>query len=317
MIAGPILLLTLASVSSSARESESGRAHDRFLAEFPAANKRLEEYYRNLKIYFVKTTHPNGQLCDYEFFRNGDSIRLAEIEGRIHEDSAPYNAYCVRPDLVFKLEQATAISPYTVSVLGKPNPAHRPSWASLVLSDAALAIAPYAAYLPGSIQSLMSEKALGIKSVEQLADGAIKVDWESSGPVLQKCRGTFTFLPDQCWAVRDYTIRLDQKDKLTKKPLPDFIQYGEIQYAGSDNGVALVQKVQMWAGHDETKNRWFTFDVKDISHEIVPLDQFTVESFGVRTRPAPRQVPVMYYLLALSAISALAVLGLRYLRNRS
>ena len=320
MIAGLIPLLTLASVTSSAREGESGPAHDRFLAEFPAANNKLEDYYRHLKIYFVRTEYPNGDVCDFEFFRNGNSIRVAELEGAPHQDGTPYNAYVVSDELIFKLHQPTANSPYSVKALGKGSPSDQKSWTNRVLSPslAALANAPYGALLPGSIQGLISEKSLKIKAVEQLADGAIRVDWDCVSPDILKCRGIFTFLPDQCWAIRDYTIRVvDRKQKMTKQSLPDFCEYGVIEYAGSDNGVPLVRKVEMWAGLGESKNRWFTFDVKDITHEMVPKDQFTLESFSVRTRPAPRQVPIAYYLLALSAISALAVLGLRYIRNRS
>jgi len=311
---GLVLALSLTSAPTSARAGESGSAQERFLAQYPAASKKLEDYYRHLKIYFTRIEQ-NSSICDLEFSRNGDSIRVVELDGKRSE---PYYAYVVDPELIFKLRQDTTKSPFFVTDLGKGGPSDYKSWANLVLSKARVAFAPYGADLTGPIRDLLTEKALKIKSVQESEDGTIKVDWEGVEPGIPKSRGSFSFSPDQCWALRDYSIRyVDRKDMRTKKPNPDFSEYAHIDYEGSDDGVPLVHRVQMWAGEGDSKHLWFTYDVQDISHELVPKDQFTLASFGIRTRPAPPPVPVMYYLLGLSAFCGLMVLVLYYLRNRS
>jgi hypothetical protein len=255
-------------------------------------------------------------MLDYEFSRDGDSIRLVELAGK--KGGEPYYAYVVDPGLIFKLKQDTTNGPYSVTDLGKGSPSDYKSWANVVLSDAALALTPYGAYLPGSIRDLILENALKINSVQESEDGTIKVDWEGVEPGLPKSRGSFSFLPDACWAVRDYSIRyLGRKDRLTKQAMPDLGEYGHLDYKGSDHGIPIIHKLQMWMGQGDNKVPQFLYEVNDISHELVPKDQFTLESFAVQTRPAPPQVPIMYYLLGLSALCGLMVLVLYYLRNRS
>jgi len=310
------LTLLLILTSAEARASDPGSAQERFLAEYPAASKKLEDYYEHVKMFFVKFDKYRGYIYDYELSRNGDSIRLVELAGK--KAGEPFYAYVVDPDLIFKLKQDTANSRYSVTDLGKGSPSDYKSWANVVLSDASLALAPYGAYLPGSIRDLLAEKALKIKSVQESGGGTIKVDWEGVEPGLPRSRGSFTFLPDACWALRDYSIRyVDRKDRRTKQAMPDLNQYGHIEYQGSDHGVPIIHKLHTWVGFGDERIPEWSYQVQDISHELVPKDQFTLASFGIRTRPAPPQVPIMYYLLGLSALCALMVLALYYLRNRS
>jgi hypothetical protein len=312
---GLILLLDLAWFTTSPRACGSTSAEERFIAEYPEASKRLENYYKHVKIYFSKVTCRNGEAQDYEFFRSGGSIRLVQLAGK---KDKPYYAYVADPDLIFRLKQDTSNGPFHVLDLGKGGPSDYKSWANLIFSKASLASAPYGAYLPGSVRDLLAEKTLRVKSVQEAADGTIHIDWEGVEPGLPRSRGTFSFLPDACWAIRDYSIRyLNRKDKLTKQALPDFNVDGHIDYAGSDNGVPVVHKLQTWMGLGDNRPPEFLFEVQDMIHAMVPKEEFTLASFAVRTRPAPPQVPIVYYLLALSAFCALMVLVVRFIRSRS
>ena len=310
-----ILLLNVAWLTTTTQASRSASAQERFLTEYPEASKKLENYYNDVKLYFYKTTPRNGETQEYEFFRNGRSIRLVQLTGKAEES---YYAYVVDPDLIFKLKQKSMNGPFVVTDLGKGSSSDYEEWANLILSKAAVARAPYAARLPGSIHDLFTAKALKLKSVQESSDGTIRVDWEGVGPRLPRSEGSFSFLPDACWAVRDYTIRyVGRMDNRTKQALPNLNLDGHIDYKGSDNGVPIVHALKTWMGQGEKKSPEFLFEVQDIVHEEIPKEEFTLESFGVRTRPAPPQVPITYYLFALSALFASMVLIIRYIRNRS
>lgn len=293
----------------SAGQSET--ALHRFLAEYPAASEKLEDYYRHVRIYFSRTDNYRGDIVEYELLREGDSLRLVELDGK--RSGEPYYAKVVDPDLVFKLKQSTTRSPYSVTIMGKCNPTDYKGWANVTLSNAAIALAPYGAYLPGSIRELLAVKALTVRSARELDDRSIEVEWEGGGAGLAKSRGAITFLPDACWAVRDYAIRFI----VPKGAKPPIDQYGHVDYQGYDHGIPIVQRLQMWRAVGDERDPSFTFEVKDLVHGPVPKEEFTLGAFAVRTSPTPLPVPVMYYLLALSALCAVMVLVLRYVRNRA
>ncbi len=288
----------------------------RFLKEYPPASRKLQDYYRHIKLYFTRVEVSRGTSVDYELFRNGDAIRWVEIDGK--SKGEPYYAKMVDRDFIFRLKRDTQSGPYIVLDLGKASPSEYKGWASVTLSNAELAYAPYGARLTSPIDELLSAGALKVLDAHEAPDGSVEIEWETFQPAMRRAKGRFTFMPEQCWAVRDFVIRyIDKKHRVTKQPLPDETSWGHLEYAGLDGGVPVVKKLDTWARWGDLEMHVHTYQVMDISHEIVPREQFELRSFGVPTRPAPRAAPVWQYLLGLSAVCALAVLVVRYVRSRS
>ena len=323
-----ILIITVS--NSTADDS----ARDRFLSEYPAAVESLRDFYGNLQM-VVSTTDPIFEIKETQGSPEVILIENRLSKGEFHAlrpfvrldilDSPDGDARSIvaGPELAFIVKRGSGSSEYSIRKLTpRTNDENYKDFVMTVRGSVLPAVAPYG-FENESYQEFLSEPGTQILSVEDDIRSdrhVIDVEWKKIIPKDDRRpfttqTGRFTFLPDASWALQ----HLERVSEFTEEPSGRIVRPQincEVEYEGEHGGFPLVKRVRMRKGRLLNVPEKVTEVVKLIPGPE-PEEEFTLEAFGIRTDPAPEPVPVMYYLLALSAGCVLLVVVFRYLQRRS
>ena len=175
-------------------------------------------------------------------------------------------------------------------------------------------------YIDMKISDFVAEKTFVVKEVrDRVEDGrnVIRVSWSCQLPQSQKQEGWFDFLPESSWALlgfeRSFEPQMDPKTKESFRVMA----HARITYSKDKGPIPMIQSVEEWGSGPGGKGTVTTTEVMEFTPGPVPASEFTLEAFGIRTRPAPKSVPVIYYLLALSGLCGVGALIFRWLQHRT
>jgi hypothetical protein len=243
-----------------------------FLSRYEPAVKTLEEFYRHIRIVgqSTKTNFPalNGtQIEKLVFEANGPRLRMESTVIESHQESLPAGLIRVvvaNPGSSFYAKKAPQASAFVLKNL-TPNSAEsdrRIRWVN------SLAAAPYQ-YRDQTILEFFRMPDVGVASLEETeTDGerATTVSYELPGTA----PGSFVFLPDKAWALREYTIGTGSvRDRKV------------IEYAGAIDGIPLLKRIKAW--RDEPDGKWLQeiIEIEEIEPGDVPEDEFALASVGI------------------------------------
>jgi hypothetical protein len=301
--------LALVSASfATARGDDSLRR--RFESEYPAAGRKLREFYTNLRA--SGTERRGDDSSRWEFGGNGELMRSVVT----HRDGS-VSVIVASPEKAFTLEKGPGSNRFTVTALG-PAPPHEYRELVQTIRKKSLAISSPHAILAESIGEFVSEKSFRCREAREVeSDGirVIRVEWENSPAGAVKRRGSFEFLADGSWALRSFDFHFPET-KGRDGRLMDIGRHGVLEYQGQRDGMPLVRRMRLWNSGPAGNSPETVIEVAELSPGPVPRDRFTLEAFGVSTSPVAEPTPVAYYLLGLSALSALVVVAVRFLRGR-
>lgn len=306
----------LASVGAQALgEDEISRGA--FLREYRDATTKIVDVYSHLKVECTKhmADRPDEK---WDYSQDGKSLRWVEVDPKTGSSSALVS----HAGLSFKLTRSSSSYPYTVLGMAESNPEALRSYVVSIEARTLPAFAPYRAYLEGPAATFLSDAKCTIKSLSRQGvapDRTIRVEWEMapSKPGGKVRYGKFVILPDAGWVLRSYEIYFKGavKDEETGR-LIDIGRGGDLEYRGAEGGIPLIHKVTTWSS-GKIRVAEAVFEVTKISSGSVRAADFTLASFGVATEPAVQSTPIMYPLLALSALCGIGAVLFRYLRNRA
>jgi len=306
----------LASVGAQALgEDEISRGA--FLRDYRDATTKIVDVYSHLKVECTKhmADRPDEK---WDYSQDGKSMRWVEVDPKTGSSSALVS----HAGLSFKLTRSSSSYPYTVLGMADSNPKALRSYVVSIEARTLPAYAPYRAYLEGPAATFLSDAKCTIKSLSRQGvapDRTIRVEWEMppSEPGGKVRYGKFVILPDAGWVLRSYEIFFKGavKDEETGR-LIDIGRGGDLEYRGAEGGIPLIHKVTTWSS-GKIRVAEAVFEVTKISSGSVREADFTLASFGVETGPAVQSTPIMYPLLALSALCGIGAVLFRYLRNRA
>jgi hypothetical protein len=300
-----LCFLAMAVVPNTALGQDALR--QKFEAEYPRANRRLREFYTNLRI--AGTQRREDDLRRWEMCGNGESMRTVTTrkDGTVHVVVADRT-------LSFRLKKDKGASRFTVSDMGPAPPAEYAAMSESIRRIAFAASSPYSV-LAGLLDEFVMEKSFRLKDVREVDDPGgkvIRVGWENSPPEGPKRRGSFDFTADGAWALRGFDFYfVDYKDPTTGK-LRDIARHARLEYKGQQDGIPLLRRMTAWTGGPNNKSPETVYEVTELQPGPVSRDQFELAAFGISTTPASGPTPAAYYLFGLSALAAAAVLLLRY-----
>jgi len=302
-------LCFLTITASAARGDDSIRR--RFQSEFPAATEKLKEFYANLRI--AGTEMHASDVRRWEFCGHGQLMRsVVELK----DGSITVNVF--DPKLSFNLKRLSGSSGYSVTELGAASPNEVKTLVMAVRKGTRAACAPFCTIEP--VTELISEANFKWKDAKELdtAGGKVyRVSWDASIPE-KKVFCTIDFAADGSWAVRGYELRYPETRIGTgsNAKIAEIARYAVVEYRGEQAGVPLVSRMRLWSSGPGGKSPETIIEVNDLKPGAVALKEFTLAAFGISTAPAAQPTPVAYYLLGLSGVLALVVMGLRSLSRR-
>jgi len=302
-----LLLVTM--TLTAARGQDSVRP--RFEAEFPAATQKLREFYTNLRMSGTETD--KDDIHQWEFCGNAELMRSV-----VTRKDGSVAVIVADPKLSFYLDKAPGSSHFAVSGMG---PATPHDYADLVLTIWRKSLPSSAPFtiLTESIADFVSEKSFKWKEAHEVdAPGGkvFRVGWENVRRGAPKLLGTFDFAADGSWALRGFEMHFPETKNTKTGQLLDTARHCVVEYQGQEAGVPLVHKLRLWNSGPSGNGSETIIEVTELKPGAVARQEFTLAAFGVSTSPAAAPIPVAYYLLGLSALAALFVLGLRYASRR-
>jgi hypothetical protein len=302
-----LLLLTM--TLTAARGEDSVRA--RFEAEFPAATQKLRDFYTNMRM--SGTVRDKDDIRQWEFCGNSELMRSV-----VKRKDGSVAVIVADPKLSFYLDKAPGSSRFAVSGMG-PAPPHE--YGDLVLTIRRKSLLTCASFtiMTESIADFVAEKSFRWKDAHEVgAPGGkvFRVGWENVRLGAPKLLGTFDFAADGSWALRGFDMHFPETINTKSGQLMDVARHGVVEYQGQEAGVPLVHKLRLWNTGPGGSGSETIIEVAELKPGAVARGEFSLAAFGVSTSPAAEPIPVAYYLLGLSALSALVVLGLRYASRR-
>jgi hypothetical protein len=152
---------------------------------------------------------------------------------------------------------------------------------------------------------------------EERPEGRVlRVDWSNRVKEAPTRVGTFGFLPDSSWALKDFEFRFPDQ-KTPDGQIYEGLWASEMLYEGERDGFPLLREIKHWSkGASEKHLRW-TDTVEVIEPGPVPAADFTLEAFGVRTAPVAPPPSVVPYLLGLAGLATAFGILVSYLARRA
>jgi len=327
-----IVCLVLAVLGPASNRS-AARADDemtrKFLAEYPAASRKLGEFYSNL-ILSANVTYWSGRktadgkyvetgaverVDSWEVRGSGDMLRWVSDTSR---DSATsqYNLSQVivaAPALSFKLHKSVGSSGYVITSMAKPTPKQYRDLVEGIRVRAPACAAPYCVF-DSPIWDFIADKGFVLRSVDEVvgAEGKfIKVQWENAVPPR---RGYFLFSSGD-WALREFDFHF-LETKYSNGEIGDSATRGLLEYSGIQDGLPLLRRVKTWrTGLGETL-RGPTTEVVKLVPGPAPAADFTPAAFGLKIDSRLGARRFMLYMLGMAAFCGVLALISHYLRKR-
>jgi hypothetical protein len=283
----------------------------RFETEYAQANRRLREFYTNLRI--AGTQRREDDLQHWELCGNDALMRsiVTSKDGSIHVVVAASR-------LSFMLEKTREASQFTVSDMGPAPPSEYADMMQMIRRKALAASSPYS-ILSDPLDEFVMEKSFRLKDVREVDEPGgkvIRVGWENSPPEGPKRRGSFDFTADGAWAIRGFDVYFLESRSRLLEGVHDFGRHARLEYQGQRDGIPLLRRMTAWSSGPGGKSPETVYEVTELQSGPVSRDQFELAAFGISTTPAADPTPAAYYLFGLSALAAAAVLLLRYASRR-
>ena len=302
-----LIPLTLAFASTGADEATLRR----FKSEYPTANRKLQDFYSNLRMSGTETYEKDS--IKWEFLGNGQSLRSV-----VEKKDGTSLVFVANKKLSFDLKKPAGSSHYAVMMMGTSKPTDFVELERAVRRRTTPANVPFAV-MSDPILRFLADKDFRLKDARE-ADGpegrVIKVDWEllvSEGP---KRVGTYDFAADGSWALRACEFYFDHKDPASGE-IWHLGQHIVVDYDGQQEGMPLVKRVRTWGSGPGGKSPETVMEVTQLALGPAPQSEFELSAFGISSEPLAEPTPVAYYLLALSALAAMMVLVFRFLQRRA
>lgn len=317
MFVALVPLLTCVGTSSAygagQQPSAGASLKQRFLAEYPAAQKALSEFYSHVR---MKVAY------SYEGYADGVAQR------ELTEEYAANGTLLLRKAVVVKSPFAAA-GREEISI-GNPG---RSFFIGRDSADRGFAILGRSDYSGGSILldakplcatyaffDLTLWKAIHEGSVTTWDAKAIAAAGESLAEVTWRERpdesgmafgGKVIVDPERHWAIREFWL-LHHQGNAAK---PTSALRGVVAYDTLMDGIPLVRKLVVWAetydprGGVKAKTNLETFDVTSLQAATVPENEFTLEPYGLRDPMSAKASAPRWWLWGAVAGGALLVLG--------
>ena len=308
-----------------AANAEGASIKDRFLAEYPAASKRLNRVYGNLQFDVVHTEEPyaNGVVTRRyreQYATNGGrllrKVHVEQVKQSDNDTIGLDRIYVADPRTSFSLQRAAPESPYVIVGIGSYE-----ERAGGLLFEARPLTATFGYYETTLWQSVHND-VVTEWDVAEGGQGLAQVTWtEKKDETGFERRGKVIVAPSQSWAIREYSL-------LNYRGEPIRVVgalRGTAEYDGIEDGVPLVKLLTHWSeGYDERggvkdRGNMEKFEVVSITRELLPESNFTLAAFGLRDpTAATANRPQWWLWLAVSGFAlVLAGLGFGWLKGRS
>jgi hypothetical protein len=284
-----VLAVTFSSGSLRAADGEKASLEEKFLREYPAASKKLQDFYSHLvmsakatiqdiEIVQGKIVETKKFVQEWEYAANGEMLRWVgtDLSGSPHDGTT--FVFVATPHLTFRLHKPPSSINFSIVSLGKRF--GEVGYNGTVTSIRSRAIAPFTIF-DTLISDFLGEKSLRINRVHRAKERdvqGVKVEWMNTNP---NRVGWFLFSEDD-WALREYEFHFTDVNEATKK-VSDVGHYGLLEYAKTKQGGPILKKVQTWRSIPAGKYLASTVEVMDVKLEEAPLGSFTLEAFGILT----------------------------------
>lgn len=282
-----------------------------FKNEYPAASRKLREFYSNLRMSGTETYEKDTK--NWEFRGNGQSLRSV-----VERNDGTSIVFVANEKLSFDLNKPSGSSQFAVKMLGSASPAEFAELERAIRRNTTPSNAAFA-MLTDPIENWLEDKDFRFVDAHA-SDGPagkiVKVDWKLSVPGVSERVGTFDFAADGTWVLRAYEFHFDHKDPKSGQ-VWRLGQQVVVEYEGQKDGIPLVKRVRSWGSGPGGKSPETVWEVTGLVPGPVPQAEFELAAFGISTAPVGEPTPVAYYLLTLSAMAGLLVLVFRYLQHRA
>ncbi len=310
-----ILIVNLFSTTATADEATRAR----FLAEYPAASRKIEATYRRLQIVceleHSNSANPNNTVrgAHYRYMADGRKLR---VDRQYSADSGLYanqaSSFVHNADKSFMVDRNEAASTYRVRSVG----AGVESFMSLA-EVFPPAFTPY--YVDEErVVDLLAKRGFTVE--DAVAEGTGEEEsvlvrwnwpWEGTGPTMRK--GEIRFLPGRGWALASFHWR----QRLQDKTWQIFESFAEVSYRGEFEGMPLVASVDKGLKMDDSSKLNFgIWRVTSIGPFATPEKEFTLAAFNLKYDQGIRSRNYGWYLALIGAVGLVGSLAVRRWMNR-
>jgi hypothetical protein len=300
-----LVIVGLAAVAAFAEES--GLKRD-FLAKYEPAAKRLESFYRNVRIVATEVKQPPPESVKpattkrLDFRENGDLIRLDSILGS--GEKGNISVVVANPARSFVATRPDDASPFRLDSLDN----RYLDRAAGIISRARFSIAPFG-WTYCSLLEIIRKPSLEITRIQEVKQGEealVKVFFLNHEEVVKGFKGTgwFNFSPKLCWAIRSASTWAD--------PIraQDESHHIVVEYDGERDGIPLLSRARYWAevGPEHKMGYRRTYTVNELTVGPIPESEFVPAAIGI-TVPDVGAKPGFNRYLLLGLISLILVLA--------
>ena len=309
-------LIILISATTAAADEATRR---RFVAEYPAAARKIEAVYRSLRIDCVTESsnhsNPNNTIrgIHYRYVADGPKLR---VDREFSADSGLYanqaTSFVHNAEKSFMVDRNETGSTYRVRSVGAGVQTFLPI--SNLFSPG---FSPYC-MSEWRVVDLIAKRGFEIEDVvsENMGEEESVVLrwrwlWEGTGPAVR--RGEIRFLPGRGWALASYHFRLQLPDKKWQI----FELYADVNYQGEFEGVPLVASEENgWKFDDSSKRNLGIYRVTSIGPAAATEKEFTLAAFNLKYDQGIKSRNYGWYLALIGAVGLVGSLAFRRWMNR-
>ncbi len=305
-------------ISATTAAADEATQH-RFLAEYPAAARKIEAVYRSLRVDCVteNSNHLNStntiRGAHYRYVADGHKLR---VDREFSADSGLYanqaTSFVHNADKSFMVDRNETGSTYRVRRVGAGVQTFLP-----ISNLFPPGFSPYC-ISEWRVVDLIAKRGFEIEDVvpenmgeEESVVLRWKWLWEGTGPAVR--RGEIRFLPSRGWALASYHFRLQLPDKKWQI----FEQFADVNYRGEFEGVPLIASEEKGLKFDDSSKRDFgIWRVNSIGPADATDKEFTLAAFNLKYDQGFQSRNYGWYLALIGAVGLVGSLAVRRWMNR-
>lgn len=277
-----------------------------FREDYGAAAPRLKALYSSIRMEGTAENQDSGLWKAWKYAASNGLMRLEEVDSRSSDGEAQsLSTAVVGAEANFVLSRDDRTRPYRVERMAAAGTADTTMFAQSTIMRLALpAWAPYSV-MGTSVFDLLAMPGFVIAGIDRRDENGrkiVRVSFRLTNPPQPETEGWIDFLPESGWAVLGCEMNATVKD--AKGVDMRVGRHSEVVYEGEAQGLPLVKRLLMWTSGPAGRSMGQVYEVSRLTPGVVPTSEFTPEAFGIRTDPAPRPIPIAWYLGGLSLLCA-------------
>jgi hypothetical protein len=278
----------------------------RFRDDYATAVPRLRAFYSSIRMEGTADNQDAGLWIAWKYAASNDLMKLEEVDSRSSDGEArSLSASVVGPQAILLLSRDDKTRPYRVERTAPVSRADTAAFAQSTIMRLALPAWASHSVIGMPVSELLATPGFVITGSDRRDENGreiLRVTFKLTSPPQPETEGWIDFLPESAWVVLGCEMTATVKD--AKGVDMRIGRHSEVVYEGEADGLPLVKRLLMWTSGPAGRSKGQIYEVSRLTPGVVPTSEFTPEAFGIRTEPAPRPIPIAWYLGGLSLLCA-------------